>query len=266
MAAMISGLLGCDNGGTLSGSKGLPQSALHLAGQTVRGHWKEKARWFSKAREESWIGTTGVCDTEENKLLLFTNAHCLGLDSLCLAHEREIEVTEYWLEVIFASGTRRAVSHFAVHPKLDLAILKVDANGLEEGRDYVFLRYYSDIPLSQGDEVVAIGSPHGLVGTQTYGKISAFREGGSKGQTFRVIQVDAAINPGNSGGPLLKKMKDRYFWIGVNFEKISGHEGLGFAIYAGDLVDQKCLVFDCNPSGAAKALTALYKIKAKVAN
>ncbi|RCW43696.1 putative serine protease PepD [Halopolyspora algeriensis] len=121
-------------------------------------------------------------------------------------------------------------------PKSDLAVLKVDATGLnpaELGR--------SD-DLEVGAPVVAIGSPFGLSGTVTSGIISAknrpVRAGGRQGDQATVInalQTDAAINPGNSGGPLVD-MNGRV--VGINSAIYSpssgrgsaGSVGLGFAI------------------------------------
>ncbi|MDR7301388.1 trypsin-like peptidase domain-containing protein [Haloactinomyces albus] len=121
-------------------------------------------------------------------------------------------------------------------PKSDLAVLKIDATGLnpaELGRSG---------NLEVGASVVAIGSPFGLSGTVTSGIISAknrpVRAGGSQGSQSTVInalQTDAAINPGNSGGPLVN-MNGRV--VGINSAIYSpssgrgsaGSVGLGFAI------------------------------------
>lgn len=53
-----------------------------------------------------------------------------------------------------------------------------------------------------GDQVFAIGNPHGLGWTHSAGDISQVRRRTSDGYTFRIIQTTAAINPGNSGGGL----------------------------------------------------------------
>ena len=55
--------------------------------------------------------------------------------------------------------------------------------------------------MSQGDWVLAVGSPFGLENTVTAGIVSAIGRNINPGRQFQsFIQTDAAINPGNSGG------------------------------------------------------------------
>lgn len=102
-------------------------------------------------------------------------------------------------------------------PNSDLALLRI--NGPAPG----FLRMASLESASIGAEVFAVGNPRGLKGTVTKGIVSAKR----RLEGIRIIQVDVAINPGNSGGPLL--LPDGRV-VGVNSFKLSGSEGLNFAI------------------------------------
>ena len=86
--------------------------------------------------------------------------------------------------------------------------------------------------LQVGETAIAIGNPLGLEfqGTVTTGVISSVhRTVGTLGETFQLIQTDAAINPGNSGGALVDVTGKV---IGINSAKIAkeGIEGLGFAI------------------------------------
>ncbi len=57
----------------------------------------------------------------------------------------------------------------------------------------------------KGEQVTALGAPHGLAFTATNGIVSALRPGSeiSDDRQGTWIQVDAAISPGNSGGPLI---------------------------------------------------------------
>ena len=53
-------------------------------------------------------------------------------------------------------------------------------------------------------------------GTITQGIISALNKNNvGLNQYENFIQTDASINPGNSGGPVLAKIKDRIFVIGI---------------------------------------------------
>ena len=78
--------------------------------------------------------------------------------------------------------------------------------------------------LQAGQEVVAIGSPLGLLqNSVTRGIVSGLR----KIDQLTVIQTDAALNPGNSGGPLMSRDGTV---IGVNSFLLRGTQGLNFAI------------------------------------
>ena len=102
-------------------------------------------------------------------------------------------------------GHQPAAAHFVnADPNLDLAILKVDLDGLTPAQ------LGSSTELDPGDPVLAIG--YGLgeeIGTDsptvTVGVVSAFRNFpiGPNQIERRVIQMTAAVNEGNSGGPLL---------------------------------------------------------------
>jgi serine protease Do len=80
-----------------------------------------------------------------------------------------------------------------------------------------------------GDEVFAIGSPHGLGWTYTEGRVSQIRRQRKKNSDYGVIQTSAAINPGNSGGGLFDE-KGRLVGINTWTQDKRVAEGLGFAI------------------------------------
>lgn len=106
-------------------------------------------------------------------------------------------------------------------PKTDLALIKVNANGL----DYLELGD-SDL-LEVGTWVVAIGSPFGLEQTVTAGIVSAKGRIIGSGPYDDFIQTDASINPGNSGGPLLNLAGEV---VGINTAIVATGQGIGFAI------------------------------------
>ena len=112
-----------------------------------------------------------------------------------------------------------------IHPETDLAVLKIDAQGLPT------------LPLrtagvTQGELVFAVGAPQGLASTMTMGVVSSASRQLDLDSPFLFIQTDAPINPGNSGGPLVNADGEV---VGINTFILSGSggsEGLGFAIPA----------------------------------
>lgn len=111
----------------------------------------------------------------------------------------------------------------------DLAVLRVDANGLTP----------ADIgdadQLRVGQLVVAVGSPLGYAGSVSAGVVSAVGRSltATSGQHARivenVIQTDAALHPGNSGGALAIGSGKV---VGINTAVVSQGvgQGLGLAI------------------------------------
>lgn len=107
-------------------------------------------------------------------------------------------------------------------PSTDLAVVKVDAQGL------VAAKFADSEQLRVGEWVVAIGSPFGLGYTVTSGVLSAKSRGGLGVNAIEdYLQTDASINPGNSGGPLCD-LEGRV--IGINTMIVGRGSGIGFAV------------------------------------
>ncbi len=100
-------------------------------------------------------------------------------------------------------------------PGVDLAILQFRAT------DVPFLKLGKSTTAVEGQKVVVIGNPTGLMGTVADGIISAFRENRS------LIQITAPISPGSSGSPVLDD--DRQV-IGVATPVSAEGQNLNFAI------------------------------------
>lgn len=87
-----------------------------------------------------------------------------------------------------------------------------------------------------GDDVFAIGNPHGLGWTHTSGSVSQFRKQTRGGISYTVLQTSAAINPGNSGGGLYDAEGNL---LGINTLTAEKRfaEGLSFSITLRTLID-----------------------------
>jgi S1-C subfamily serine protease len=130
------------------------------------------------------------------------------------------------VEVGLKDGRKLAAQPVALAPKLDLAILHIDAKDLPQ------LELGDSSKLDVGDYVVAIGNPFGLGQTVTSGIVSATSRPLVANDPRRFIQTDAPINPGNSGGPLID-LDGKV--VGINSALFSpnggeGNVGIGFAI------------------------------------
>lgn len=242
-------------------ASGLTLEQLGLASQTIQGYWKEEDPVFDD--EANWSGTSGVISANATTLTLVTNSHVLDVSSLAYAdgsnpRSDSPEIIDYKLVVTFASGVKRNVLECGDQiGSKDLALLKVDASGLEIGRDYVLLPILNTNLISTGDDVVAVGSPFGIerAGTHTFGKISAIRNDRLNG---RVFQTDAAINPGNSGGPLFSEVNGRHFWIGINTYVVHGANNLGFALDAQSVMDSDYHWFNATRKGVTAYIWSRY--------
>jgi S1-C subfamily serine protease len=62
----------------------------------------------------------------------------------------------------------------------------------------------SDVQVSQGELVFAIGSLEGLRKTVTLGVVSSLARQLDPDDALAYIETDEALNPGNSGGPLVE--------------------------------------------------------------
>ncbi|MDO4618412.1 MAG: trypsin-like peptidase domain-containing protein [Clostridia bacterium] len=130
------------------------------------------------------------------------------------------------ITVVLNTGDEYTAKLVGEDVKSDLAVLKIDAEGL------VAAVLGDSETVRVGEVAVAIGNPLGqeFAGSVTAGVVSAVNRTMTVDNTkYNLIQTDAAINPGNSGGALVNIYGEV---IGINSVKIasSGVEGIGFAI------------------------------------
>jgi serine protease Do len=150
---------------------------------------------------------------------------------------RHVVADSQSLTVEFSDGTELPARIVRISGDQDLALVKVDATGLDAAS------IGSSTSLQVGQTAIAIGSPLGsYTETVTRGIVSGLDrtitvndESTGRPKTMTgLIQTDAAINPGNSGGPLLDGAGNV---IGINTAVATNAEGLGFAIPIGAASD-----------------------------
>ena len=135
------------------------------------------------------------------------------------------------IQVKLHNGYRYAAKEIGHDERADLAIIEIDADGLQQ------VQLGSSDQAKTGDIVLAVGSPWGLEQTVTQGIISAKNRsiGSLLGMGISdadYIQTDAAVNLGNSGGPLVD-IRGRVIGINVAIRARGGapvYAGVVFAI------------------------------------
>jgi serine protease Do len=159
--------------------------------------------------------------------LIATNLHVIG-------EARPIQVRTF-------DGTRYDVKQIYAHEhKRDLAILKIDADGLPA------LTLGDPDELQQGQPVVAFGNPEGLEYSVVTGIVSALRED-VDGRSM--IQLAIPIERGNSGGPVVDLEGHVH---GLLTLKSLVTDNLGYAVSSEEL---RPLLEDPNPVSMSQWLT-----------
>ena len=107
-----------------------------------------------------------------------------------------------------------------VRVKIGSSELEGEVGSVDETRDIALIRLrVGNLPcvtlgdsakVREGEDVFAMGSPHGLEGSLTKGVVSNAKQEINGGV---YIQTDAALNEGNSGGPLFNSQGEV---VGIN--------------------------------------------------
>ncbi|MBL8729976.1 MAG: trypsin-like peptidase domain-containing protein [Planctomycetes bacterium] len=125
-------------------------------------------------------------------------------------------------------GKTYQVKVLSISREDDLSLLQLQ---LDPGEEVHAIDLGSSDELAIGENVAAIGNPHGRANTITYGVVSAKDQGirvnGRWAKLEHVIETDAAINGGNSGGALLD-MNGRL--VGINSAGGGTFNNKGYAI------------------------------------
>lgn len=155
---------------------------------------------------------SGVCIASGGYIL--TNAHVITNPNYIVLH--------------LSNGESGRASLVWQDESQDIAIIKTQLS-----IPYLSLAGIDDVRV--GEDVVAVGTPLTLTLKHTFTKgiVSALNRTikvtNLAGESYmqNLIQHDASLNPGNSGGPLINTRGEV---VGINTLKISGGEGIGFAI------------------------------------
>ena len=209
---------------TASASGNLSSGEIYaLACQQVVGITTEitQTNYFGQTSSSAVAGT-GFIIAEDGYIL--TNNHVVAY-----AVQGGYDVT-----VMTYDGTEYAAEIVGADEGNDIAVLKIDAEGLNP------VTFADSDSIAVGDTVYAVGNPLGeLDFTMTTGMVSALDRTITTEENYvpiNMFQIDAAVNPGNSGGPVYNAAGQV---IGVVTAKTSatGVEGLGFAVPANDAVN-----------------------------
>jgi S1-C subfamily serine protease len=170
-------------------------------------------------RTEGGAGSGFVVDESG---LIVTNNHVVSVSTFGGSQEAQQVTVTLW------DGQELPATVLGRDPNTDLALLQVDADGLEA----LDLANVDEVRI--GDPVVAIGFALDLGDSPsvTTGVVSAKERTLAESATTSLqglLQTDAAINPGNSGGPLIDVHGDV---VGVNTAIDTSGQGIGFAVSA----------------------------------
>jgi S1-C subfamily serine protease len=135
--------------------------------------------------------------------------------------------------VVLSTGQRYPATVVGTDPQDDLAVLKINATGLQT------IAIADSSQVEVGQFAIAIGSPLGLTQSATFGIVSAVNRtaseapSGPAGELTGLIQTSAPINPGNSGGALVN-LQGELIGIptlgAVDPNSGTAANGIGFAI------------------------------------
>lgn len=152
---------------------------------------------------------------------------CVGENGLIITNSHVVNGARN-IEVYLSSGSVESAEILWEDTVQDLAIIRANTS-------IPYLPIAESNNLNVGEDVVAVGTPLSLILKHSFTKgiVSALNRtlqvetAGGLAYMDNLIQHDASLNPGNSGGPLINLNGEV---VGINTLKISGGEGIGFAI------------------------------------
>ena len=213
-------------GGTLTAAQIYEQACRQVVGITTEVTYTN----FFGMNSSSAVSGTGFIVSADGYIL--TNYHVI---ELAAQNAKDVNV-------ILHDGTRYTAAIVGYEKYNDLAVLKIDAEGLSP------VTFGDSSSISVGDTVYAVGNPLGeLDFSMSTGHVSALDRlitSDESGVAINMFQIDAAVNSGNSGGPVYNAAGEVVGIVTAKYAS-TGVEGLGFAIpvndavsIAGDLIRQ----------------------------
>ena len=213
-------------GGTLTAAQIYEQACRQVVGITTEVTYTN----FFGMNSSSAVSGTGFIVSADGYIL--TNYHVI---ELAAQNTKDVNV-------ILHDGTRYTAAIVGYEKYNDLAVLKIDAEGLSP------VTFGDSSSISVGDTVYAVGNPLGeLDFSMSTGHVSALDRlitSDESGVAINMFQIDAAVNSGNSGGPVYNAAGEVVGIVTAKYAS-TGVEGLGFAIpvndavsIAGDLIRQ----------------------------
>lgn len=195
--------------------------------------------FFYSSPKTSTAAGSGVIISEDGYIV--TNEHVISGAS----GDDAVKVTHH-------NGETYTAKIIGYDTRTDLALLKIDAKGLE------YSNFADSDQLVMGEEVIAIGNPLGLGISCSNGIVSALEKEIYVNNVYlSVIQTNAEVNGGNSGGGLFD-IDGNLIGI-VNAKSINSSssttiEGIGYAIPSNTV---KSIIYELKDNGYVKDRAAL---------
>lgn len=190
--------------------------------QSRFGQMDEHIRGKDRSQTDS-LGSGFFLDTDGT---ILTNAHVVDGANKIL--------------VTLATGKVVTAKVIAVHPKVDLALIRINPPFPVQKA-----RIGDSTAVQVGEWVLAVGNPFGLGSTVTAGIVSGKGRFIGLGPDDDFIQTDASINPGNSGGPLFNMSGEV---VAVNTAIIAAGKGIGFSIPSNYIKELLKMPAACDPT------------------
>ena len=194
-----------------------------IVGITVEYNVNSLINMFGNRNTQSTATASGSGIIISDDGYILTNNHIVSSSSESDFYEVS-SATKVTVK-LFNDETEYEAKIIGTDEQTDLAVIKIDKNDLPKAE------FADSDNIKVGEFAMAVGNPLGMESSITCGVVSAVNRKitDSDGNTYTLIQTDAAINSGNSGGALVNSKGQV---IGINTLKLQGTgiEGMGFAI------------------------------------